>query len=85
LSTARLSFNGRYVVSKFLAFLTGKKTILVAVFGGIFAMMPEWAASLDPGASTVNVIVSWVQTFWPSLAVIFGALKVNRMIDSNGG
>ena len=71
-------------MSKFLAFLVGKKTILVAVFGGVFAMMPEWAEGLDPAAGTLDIIISWVQTFWPSLAIIFGALKVNRLIASNG-
>lgn len=72
-------------MDKFLAFLTGKKTILVAVFGGIFAVMPEWAGSLPEDASLVDVLVSWVQNFWPSLAIIFGALKVNRLIGTNGG
>jgi hypothetical protein len=55
------------------------------VFGGIFAVMPEWAEGLDPMAGTLDIIISWVQTFWPSLAIIFGALKVNRLINTNGG
>jgi hypothetical protein len=64
---------------KIQAFLVGKKTILAAVFGGILAMMPEWAEGLDPAAGVFDVVVSWVQTFWPALAVIFAALKINRL------
>jgi hypothetical protein len=70
-------------MQKFLGLLTGKKTIIVTFFGGILAAMPEWASALPPDASVLMVITSWVQAFWGPLAIIFGALKVNRAI--NGG
>jgi hypothetical protein len=69
-------------VNKFLGFLTGKKTIFTIFGGGILASMPDWAAALPPGASVVTVVLSWVQAYWQELALIFAAMKANRMIAS---
>ena len=69
-------------MDKVLGFLTGKRTILIAV-AGILSFLPEWADTLPAGSGVFAVVASFVQAFWAKFAIIFGALKVNRVI--NGG
>ncbi len=68
-----------------IKFLTGKRTIIVTLCGGILAMLPEWAASLPEGVGMFDAVISLAQKFWVPVATIFGALKVNNLINSNGG
>lgn len=64
-------------MSKFLEWLKGKRTVFVqlgAIFAAIGAYLTGELSLMEMGGA-----------LWAALTAIYAALKVNRLIESNGG
>ena len=64
------------------AWIIGKRTIFVALGGGFLAALPDWVQSMPADSSVLEWIVSFAKTFWPALSIVFGALKIERLINA---